>query len=323
MCLACGYNLYGLGEELRCPECGLINLPDGIRKQTWEFVDTRSWFFSSMFSPFKKRPAGWWWALDREGDVHRSVRILIRNLVLTVVIIVTGMCLNNIFVVIETTHYASYPSGNTKAAPLYEATWERPFGFMGIPTSPWSAEDQPDWSKLYTQNSTVVEKKDVTVQYMFNWQYILRGGGFSLWCILIWAVPALVGIFTQIRRGLPDFARAPRTITTAANYESHRLIYLSLLVLIFLAVEVVVRWYTILAGRHSLFRLATMSILGLLTFFGACGWVGPFRSDYTKQLIRSRFHGFRMIVMYAVLLPIFITGAFYELIDKYILGHKY
>lgn len=107
MCVACGYNLYGLGEDLRCPECGLINLPDGIRKQTWEFVDARSWFFSSMFSPLKKRPAGWWWALDREGDVRRSVRILIRNLVLTILIIVTGMCLNNTFVVVKTTHYAS------------------------------------------------------------------------------------------------------------------------------------------------------------------------------------------------------------------------
>jgi hypothetical protein len=28
-CLACGYDLQGLGDEPRCPECGLLNIPEG------------------------------------------------------------------------------------------------------------------------------------------------------------------------------------------------------------------------------------------------------------------------------------------------------
>lgn len=204
-------------------------------------------------------------------------------------------------------------------------------------SSPWRAEDQPDWSKLYTQNSTVVEKKDVTIQYMFTWRCILNGCGFALWIILIWAVPTFVGICTQIRRGLPAFARAPRTITAAANYESHRLIYLSLLMLIFLAVEAALRWYTIIADGMTLNPLAkigmpsawmvilatTMGMQGLISLFGACGWIGPFRSDYTRQLIRSRFHVFRMIVMYALLLPVFITMAIGTIVDWFVLDSTF
>ncbi len=32
-CLACGYDLSGHGEEPRCPECGLLNIPEGYRRQ--------------------------------------------------------------------------------------------------------------------------------------------------------------------------------------------------------------------------------------------------------------------------------------------------
>ena len=45
-------------------------------------------------------------------------------------------------------------------------------------------------------------------------------------------------------------------------------------------------------------------MLSLGLAYGALGWVGPLRSDYTHQLVRSRFHAFRIVVMYAILLPV-------------------
>jgi len=58
-CLACGYDLFGLGDEPRCPECGLLNIPQGYRRQVWELVDSGKWFFSGPFAFFRKRPPGW------------------------------------------------------------------------------------------------------------------------------------------------------------------------------------------------------------------------------------------------------------------------
>jgi len=51
-CLGCGYSLRGLGTEPRCPECGLLNIPDAYRKQVWALVDSGKWFFSGPESLF-------------------------------------------------------------------------------------------------------------------------------------------------------------------------------------------------------------------------------------------------------------------------------
>ena len=49
---------------------------------------------------------------------------------------------------------------------------------------------------------------------------------------------------------------------------------------------------------------AALAAYGLVaTAFGAAGWVGAVRSDYTKQLIQSRFHAARIVAMYAIALP--------------------
>ena len=88
-CLACGYNLFGLGEEPRCPECGLRHVPSVYREQVWELVDSGKWFFSGFFTPWRKRLPGWWWALDRPGDLRRSFRFaVVRVLISTVLILV-------------------------------------------------------------------------------------------------------------------------------------------------------------------------------------------------------------------------------------------
>jgi hypothetical protein len=116
--------------------------------------------------------------------------------------------------------------------------------------------------------------------------------------LLVWVMPAQVGLWTQIRKGLPSFARAPRTIIVASCLEAHRLIYLSVLYAMWVLADMWVRTW-ILPWND---RCIPYMIVGLVCF-GAIGWVGPLRSDYTRQLVRSRIHALRILAMYAVLLP--------------------
>ena len=37
-------------------------------------------------------------------------------------------------------------------------------------------------------------------------------------------------------------------------------------------------------------------------------WVGPLRSDYTRQLIRSRIHLVRILIMYGLVAPFALLG---------------
>lgn len=104
VCVACGYNLYGLGDGPRCAECGLQNAPDGLRRQVWDYIDTRPTFISSFFNPFAKRLPGWWWSLDREGDVGKSIRFAIRNLCLSAVIVWTALMLATQWEIKKTFH---------------------------------------------------------------------------------------------------------------------------------------------------------------------------------------------------------------------------
>lgn len=322
MCLACGYNLYGLGKELRCPECGLVNLPDNIRRQTWEFVDARSWFFSSMFQLFKKRPAGWWWALDREDDVRRSVRLLLKNIILTIVMVIFGSLLVHACLVVETSHYSSFLQGKLDSSPLYEATYVQWVGpeltYIQIDNS----VELIDWKQLYDRNRTLIQRRKLSFTFQPSWTGITWNKAYiaSLWIILIWAGPALVGLYTQIRKGLPAFAVAPRTITAAANYESHRMIYLCMLFWLYCVIEVIVRWQAISTPNWSIYYNYMTIIPVPLSLIGAAGWIGPLRTDYTKQLIRSRSHAIRIVIMYAVIFPLFCTGTIYLFVANILLS---
>jgi hypothetical protein len=43
-------------------------------------------------------------------------------------------------------------------------------------------------------------------------------------------------------------------------------------------------------------------------------WISPLRSDFTRQLIRSRVHAVRMYLMYVVIFPIPLSGLLLALI---------
>ncbi len=297
-CLACGYNLYGLGDEPRCPECGLRNIPEGYRRQVWELVDSGRWFFSGMFRPFQKRLPGWWWSLDREGDLRRSFHVAGRNVLIAFIVIVPGAVIGDAIRPQATTRY-SYPDPSNPTGPWLTAgdsVWTT--GLLGIG---WEYSDTVNWDILRTPSGWSASRS-VRPIWKPSFGSLWVAAAFLWWAIWTWVGPALVGLLTQIRKGLPDFARAPQTIMAAANYESHRLVYLSAVMGLGMATEVALRLGLVSAsvgGYHG----AWTGLCALVVTFAALGWVGPLRSDYTRQLIRSRFHAARVVVMYAFFLP--------------------
>ena len=101
-CIACGYSLRGLGDERRCPECGLLNVPEGLRRQVQQLVDLKPWFFSSFLAPFEKRLPGWWWSLDRNDHLRRSFKFAGIHILVALLLVIP---------VWRTTYYFSLDSG--------------------------------------------------------------------------------------------------------------------------------------------------------------------------------------------------------------------
>ncbi len=296
-CVACGYNLFGLGDEPRCPECGLVNIPEEFRREVWALVDSGKWFFSGFLSPFEKRPPGWWWALDRPGDVRRSFKFSGACVLASLLIVLAALAMAGVTVTVQTSRYRFVDSSGVVRPVETYVTVIDAFG-MSVRGS-----DDLDWVNIgkfaggWTSTCHAALEPSLVFLGPFAIAYAL--------IFFLWAGPALVGLCTQIREGLPEFARAPRTIIAASNYEAHRLVYLAAVVLLWAVVDVVTReelcsWYP----WTPLGTLLSFWILLLaLALFGATGWVGPLRSDYTKQLVQSRFHAARIIAMYAVALP--------------------
>ncbi len=295
-CIACGYNLRGLGEQPRCPECGLLHITDDFRQQVWDLVDSGKWFFSGVLTPFRKRLPGWWWALDREGDVSRSFRNAGKNILLATIIIFSAAAVCDAFVV-EHTQTFSFLDGNGKTVvsgwsrseiglfrrSIYEdqqfpnVTWTRPFRGMRPPQSV------------------------VRINFAPSGAFIGPGTQMLLLACLMWLCPSCIGLWTQIRKGLPAFARAPRTILAAANLESHRVVYNAVLSAIWMLFELMLRWRVDANG--ATYQAAFLaSVLGFYSV-AAAGWVGPLRSDYTRQLVWSRWHALRIIFMYVTVAP--------------------
>jgi len=133
---------------------------------------------------------------------------------------------------------------------------------------------------------------------------------------LVWAGPGLVGLWTQIRKGLPKFALARRTVVSAVNYESHRMIYVAALVVAGLGVECAMRLQGLVYSAPFAYDVAFVCIVLAVVALAAGGWIGALRSDFTKRLIRSRFHMLRIVVMYALILPLLLLYAIVVLAES-------
>lgn len=310
-CVACGYNLFGLGDEPRCPECGLLNIPSSYRQEVWDHIDSGRWFFSSFFGPFQKRPPGWWWALDRPGDVKRSFKFAGVYLLITASLIFGAGAVGDaarVEIADRWSNYSYVDRDDPTRSIIVDYDQVSVHGLGGtVRRGRYSQTERQDAADRIARP---LARRSVCVVIKPSLDFVPLCGIIFAWVCFTWAVPAMVGLWTQIRKGLPEFARAPRTILAASNYESHRLVYLSLIVEIWMVVDTALR-VTILPTTLMSLRLAWSVVLVLLLALqvvGAAGWIGPLRSDYTRQLVRSRFHAARIVVMYAVILPAVMTG---------------
>jgi hypothetical protein len=316
-CLACGYNLFGLGDEPRCPECGLLNIPDGYRRQVWELVDSGRWFFSSFLGFARKRPPGWWWALDRPGDVRRSFKFAGRFVLLACVMIFAAGAVADA-VRVEMRWTWSYYSLRVPNAPsqstILDCEQVIVSGLGSIPRR--NQLHQSERKGRLPGRVQPIPRSSTRVLFEPSLAFISESSAICAIVLCMWAGPALVGLWTQIRKGLPAFARAPRTIIAAANYESHRLVYLTLCVGLWMAADAVFRVVVLVNNPTALMVVLVLwpALLVVATVMGACGWIGPLRSDYTRQLIRSRKHAVRLVLMYAVALPWVLGGTTWKML---------
>lgn len=305
-CVACGYDLRGLGEEPRCPECGLLNIPEGLRKQVWEFVDSRRWFYSGFFTPWRKRPPGWWWALDRPGDVKRSFGCLVAHVLIASALIFALSVAGNSILVETRIDYSYRWSNQPNSSWLDGGSIKMRESFRGFVGE---REDNVDADRIQdydpTTGAQTVYQTKISRRLVFDLHYgdLTSPLTWIIFALVIWAGPAVIGIWTQIRRGLPSFARAPRTIIAAANLEGHRLTYFALCGGLALGVDIVRR---LALGNlpYDTDQALFVLLWGTPLFFAGAGWIGPLRSDHTRQLIRSRFHLVRILLMYAILFPL-------------------
>jgi len=300
-CVACGYSLYGLSDEPRCPECGLLNVPAEYRRQVWELVDSGKWFFSGFFHPFRKRLPGWWWSLDRPGDVRQSFKALGRNLLATAIIVLaSGAVIEACRIEVRTFFAYTDTDGTRIEKPNYLTVLglmgaHRENGYFEVDTEVWLPSTAPTWR---TTTNLAVKA---------SWKFIPECVVIIVFLIGSWLGPTSVGLITQIRKGLPAFAHAPRTILAAANLESHRLIYSACVVVGACTLE---RYFCLklYANRFALYEGLQTGMFWACLAFAAIGWIGPLRSDYTRQLVRSRLHAARILVMYALLFPFAVLG---------------
>jgi len=253
----------------------------------------------------KKRPPGWWWSLDRPGDVKRSIRFAAVCVAVSVVLVGAFFVLADAIVVEEVLEEYVQDASDETFKPLLRYRSVQPYGLGGDGLMP-TGRSFPISADAWPASPASFFKESWRVRFMphFSWETLVYGCVTALTLVLLWAIPAMVGIWTQIRRGLPDFARAPRTIIAASNYEAHRLIYAALLVPLVLTIEVVLRVF----GTQMRLDHEMVLLLCLLAAYGLAGlgWIGPLRSDYTNQLIRSREHALRIYLMYVLLFPILL-----------------
>ncbi len=318
-CLACGYDLHGLGDGPRCPECGLLNIPQGYRQQVWDLVDSGKWFFSGFLHPFKKRLPGWWWALDRDGDLQKSYKFAAKNFIIASMIVLISCYFANACVVKD----MSRATARDKSDPI-EAAVEigKDITLYGFALLRGEEVEKVDYSQT-RRTQRLGWHHSTQLVYAPTWHALLYACGFISWLILQWGFPTFVGLITQLRKGLPEFARPQRTVIAACMYESHRTVYSAIVIAWLLSIEVATRYFALSASTPlSMTYFASTLILIVVSFisFGAFGWIGPLRSDYTKQLVQSRWHQIRIILMYAIgfpLLILFTADMFISMIQSF------
>ncbi len=306
-CVYCNYNLTGLSEAGRCPECGMVNVPQAYRLEVQNIIDDRRARRQLFRCWFRRYPPGWWWSLDRRGDVARSFRVLVRALALAFVSISGLFVLFGSVIVVEEKQSFFYAAGDLTRTPLHTPELHRAHLTIGLYSIENEFKHDVDWNRLHYDLNVAAPSGGV--RFAETWQHHLRAGfswipvkaacGVWAWYLLTWLVPAQVGVWTQIRRGLPDFARPPRTIIAAANWQACAMLKLVAVLFVLLAIETALRlWVTEWYGDYAAAVILTGVVI--ILFVAVFAWDGALRSDFTRQLVRSRLHLARIHLMYVL-----------------------
>ncbi|UCG16026.1 MAG: hypothetical protein JSV19_12105 [Phycisphaerales bacterium] len=282
-------------------------MPEALRREARELVDSPARLWREMFSLVRKHPPGWWWALDRPGDMRRCLRMLLVNMLIAgaIVLVSVGAADSLAVQTIERTYYFdSKDPQREPATAVVEQTWTwamfgRSSGYESDPPNVFGAIDYDRVRRLHLQMASVRTRAIVfaTDAWWIGTSAVIVG-----WMILLWLSVAGVGIWTQIRKGLPKFAKPPKTIIAASCVESCKLVYLGLVVALAAIVECATRLY-LLNIRNDIYKCVVFVLIVSVILVGVLGWVGALRSDFTRQLIRSRVHLIRILLMYALAMP--------------------
>ena len=273
------------------------------RRQVWELVDSGKWFFSSFFGVFRKRLPGWWWSLDRPGDVRRAVHFAMAAILTNMILVIGSGVVCGSIVRHETTVLIRPLSSGVRTG--MEAWYQVQKSTIQLADAQYGHEAK--LIELPVGPAPPPIMKQSFNSFAFSTHGLAASIAVSGLVVCVWLIPASVGLSTQIRKSLPAFARPPRTIWAASLYETHRVMYSAILIVVLLAAETYFRckgW--ILGGPWT--GATWMLISVLVAFLAMLGWIGPLRSDYTNQLIRSRRHGIRILFMYGLILPLLMVG---------------
>jgi len=316
-CVDCGYDLRGQQDEPRCPECGRLNIPEAYRREVHELVDSGRWFFSNPFSLFAKRPPGWFWSLDRPGDVRRSLRRAGMYVALSAAVIVLSialadacrltLCETVVFPAFQVNADTGRPERIPQAVRVHRFEWH--VGAFGLKTH--ATDSKPPFGTVVpvAEAPTPNVATRLSLVPTVSLELIKVTVALVVFLFGTWVLPAGVGLWTQVRKGLPGFARASSTVIAACNYEAHRLIYAAALCAMLMAADTIIRAYTgttlfgggpLMAFNYTVFMIYTVLII--VPSYAALGWIGLLRSDFTRQIVRSPWHAARITWMYAILL---------------------
>lgn len=326
-CLACGYDLRGLGEGPRCPECGLLNVAERFRDQVRAKLDRWTLLYSNPFAPWKKRLPGWFWSLDRPGDLRRCTIYAFIMLALAAAFAAAGgYALYGVGIVREydqARHPMPDPSGSPAGSdPVRRRTASK------TPTEYWVFRHRERFGVLMREGYEVRMPPGRSFDNTMPSRGGMRALGAKLewwpvnawwivavaaFCasILAWALPGFVGVLTQVRRLMPGYDKPVRSTLCALLLEAHRLpIVVGYLLLIYACALGAAYWQHVsMPGAFALGPPMTPSFVSALTALGmlavlaaSAGWIGVLRSDPTHQLIRNRKHAARFFVMYGLML---------------------
>jgi hypothetical protein len=284
ICVYCGYDLTGSTDTLACPECGRISTVDAVRGETHALFDQPVRLYREALRFWSKHPPGWFWSLDRDGDVRRS-RILLAINVMLVFAIVTGGWLVACSCVVTVTGTERHLDPAGIEPPLLTRETTRRYGALG--TTLLNHNYFPEHDRdLTVLTYDYAEKHEVAWALPQDGKG-LWGLGIATWLVVNWFLVGQLGFLTQNLFPCHATQRPDRTVAAAVNAESCRLPAQAMVLALLLAVDAAVR-VLLPAGHFREHRMIVAILIPLGIALVWSHWICPLRSDSLGMLVPTR-----------------------------------